>query len=225
MASEKKEQNLSQKTADKLYDAICADKKFLPGQKIPNENELAQRFGVSRATLREAIKVLIARGILEIRRGTGTFVCDTLPEKRDFSLPDMMDMKVEVRDLYELRMIFEPHTAALACQRATDAELQDIAELADEAARMDGAGEDSIEADWAFHDAIVYAAHNEYLLRFLPMIQQAMSERRTLSTELWTGLENKVDHSTIVKFLLKRDGDGAYSAMYVHLRRVLDILS
>lgn len=224
MQQKAREKSLSQKTADKLGSVICGGQEFLPGQKIPNETELAERFVVSRSTLREAIKILVARGILEIRRGTGTFVSDELPADRSLPMPDMSDVRMEVRDLYELRIIFEPHTAALACRRATDSELREIAELAEEVGRLDSAGQDSTAADWAFHDAIVYAAHNEFLLKFLPTIQQAMSNRRTLDTGLWTGEDNVRDHSMIVKFLRSRDADGAYSAMYIHLRRVIDML-
>lgn len=69
-----KNQSLSQQTARRLYSLIAAEKRFAPGEKLPNELELSQEMGVSRATLREAIQALAAQGVLEVRRGRGTFV-------------------------------------------------------------------------------------------------------------------------------------------------------
>ena len=69
-----KKPNLSQQTARRLYNLIAAEKKFVPGEKLPNELYLAQELGVSRATLREAIQSLAVQGVLEVRRGCGTFV-------------------------------------------------------------------------------------------------------------------------------------------------------
>ena len=79
-----KKPNLSQQTARRLYSLIAAEKKIAPGEKLPNELELAQEMGVSRATLREAIQALAAQGVLEVRRGRGTFVSERVAEIDDF---------------------------------------------------------------------------------------------------------------------------------------------
>ena len=70
---------LSERTADRLYELIMEERQFAPGSKLPNENELSEALHVSRTTLREAISFLVAQGVLEIRRGKGTFVAEELP--------------------------------------------------------------------------------------------------------------------------------------------------
>ena len=71
---------LSEQTADKLYELIFDERQFAPGSKLPNENELSEALRVSRTTLREAVSFLVAQGVLEIRRGKGTFVVQNLPD-------------------------------------------------------------------------------------------------------------------------------------------------
>ena len=76
-------ENLSQQTAQRLYARIVAEKRLRPGDKLPNEVELSAQLGVSRATLREAVRTLAARGVLEVRRGRGTFVSARVEEIED----------------------------------------------------------------------------------------------------------------------------------------------
>ena len=118
--------SLSQQTARRLYSLIAAEKKLSPGEKLPNEVELSQEMGVSRATLREAIRELATQGVLEVRRGRGTFVSQQVEEINDFGFSSLDQVKGQLRDLFELRAVFEPEMAALACRRATNEELADI---------------------------------------------------------------------------------------------------
>ena len=120
--------NLSQQTAERLYNSIVAEGTLRPGDKLPNEVELSQQLGVSRATLREAIRELAARGVLEVRRGRGTFVSEEVADIEDFGFSGLERLQGQLRDLFELRSIFEPKAARLACQRATEEELRDILE-------------------------------------------------------------------------------------------------
>lgn len=120
--------NLSQQTAERLYNSIVAEGTLRPGDKLPNEVELSQQLGVSRATLREAIRELAACGVLEVRRGRGTFVSEEVADIEDFGFSGLERLQGQLRDLFELRSIFEPKAARLACQRATEEELRDILE-------------------------------------------------------------------------------------------------
>ena len=115
-----KTQSLVQRTADRLYSQITAEGRLGPGDKLPNEVELSRQLGVSRATLREAIRTLTAQGVLEVRRGKGTFVAQGLEALDPFGLGTLDQVRVRLRDLFELRSIFEPPVARLACQRATE---------------------------------------------------------------------------------------------------------
>lgn len=103
--------NLSQQTAERLYNSIVAEGTLRPGDKLPNEVELSQQLGVSRATLREAIRELAARGVLEVRRGRGTFVSEEVADIEDFGFSGLERLQGQLRDLFELRSIFEPKAA------------------------------------------------------------------------------------------------------------------
>ena len=92
--AEKKRAKLSEQTTDRLYEMIVEERRYAPGSKLPNENELSRALEVSRTTLREAISFLVAQGVLEIRRGKGTYVADELPTA-GLDLPSR-------RGLYEL---------------------------------------------------------------------------------------------------------------------------
>ena len=217
-------QNLSQQTADRLYTTIVVEQQLQPGEKLPNELELAQQLGVSRATLREAIRTLADRGVLEVRRGRGTFVSPQGEEIGDFGFSSL-EMKGQLRDLFELRSIFEPRAAALACRRAAPEELSDILEKGAEVERCIRTGRDRTQADQAFHTAIVRAAHNEFLLRLLPIIHQAVStavERGEHREQL--AEDTLRDHALLLEFLKKRDGEGAEHAMAIHMRHSMDVM-
>lgn len=117
-----KNNTLTQRTADRLRHMIVKQKKFHFGEKLPNENDLSEQLGISRTTLREAIRILTSEGLLVVRRGKGTFVSDQINQYADpelLGLGVLTDTKITLRDLYEARMIFEPEAAALACRRAS----------------------------------------------------------------------------------------------------------
>ena len=218
-------QSLAQHTAQRLYNLIAAEKKLSPGEKLPNELELSQEMGVSRATLREAIRTLTAQGVLEVRRGKGTFVSPRAGELEDFGFDALEQVRGQLRDLFELRSIFEPKAARLACQRATQAEMQEILDRGGEVERCIRAGEDRTQADWEFHAAIVRATHNEFMMRLLPMINQAVASAvRTGEQREQLALDTLRDHATLLEFFQKRDGEGAEYAMALHMRRSMDVM-
>ena len=109
--------NLSQQTAQRLYNMIVVEKQLTAGEKLPNEVELSQQLSVSRATLREAIHALTTQGVLEVHRGRGTFVSQQVEQVEDFGFSSLEQVKGQLRDLFELRSIFEPQAARLACRR------------------------------------------------------------------------------------------------------------
>ena len=146
-----KKQSLSQQTAGRLYTMIVAEKRVKPGEKLPNELELSRQLGVSRTTLREALRDLTTQGVLEIRRGRGTFVDRRVEEIGDFGFGSLNRVRGQLRDLFELRSIFEPQAARLACLRATAEELSVILEQGEAVEACIRAGEDGcllVECDF-----------------------------------------------------------------------------
>ena len=218
-----KKQNLSQRAAERLYNQIVAEGQLKPGDKLPNEVELSRQLGVSRATLREALRDLTVQGVLEVRRGKGTFVSPRVEEIEDFGFDRLGRMRGQLRDLFELRSIFEPKAAALACRRATAEELSDILEKGTEVERCIRAGRDRTRADRAFHTAIVRATHNEFMVRLLPIISRAV-EGAISAGEHGEELAQVTlrDHALLLEFLEKRDPEGAEHAMAIHMRHAMD---
>ncbi len=217
---------LSEQTADRLYEMIAAEGRYLPGSKLPNENELSADLQVSRTTLREAISFLVAQGVLEIRRGRGTFVAEELPAA-GVDLTALADMRSRVRakDLFEMRLIFEPATVALACLRATDEELEQIRKKAERVERIAAEGGDWPLADQEFHWAIMKASHNEYMRRLYPVINSAVNEIMQISQNRQHMQELALaDNRLILDFLLKRDEAGAKHAMSIHMKHLMNTL-
>lgn len=217
--------SLAQQTAQRLYNLIAAEKKLAPGQKLPNELELSQEMGVSRATLREAIRALTTQGVLEVRRGKGTFVSPRAGELEDFGFDALERVRGQLRDLFELRSIVEPQAARLACQRATEAELQEILTRGRQVDACIRAGEDRTRADREFHAAIVRATHNEFMMRLLPVINQAVASAvRAGEHREQLARDTLRDHALLLEFFQKRDGEGAEHAMAIHMRCSMDVM-
>ena len=223
---EKRKVKLSEQTSDRLYEMIVDDHLYPPGSKLPNENELSRTLDVSRTTLREAISFLVAQGILEIRRGKGTYVSEELPSVGlDMTALAGVQSRVRAKDLFEMRLIFEPATVALACQRATDDELRQIAKKADRVERVAAEGGDWPLADQEFHWAIIKASHNEYMRRLYPIINSAVNEILQI-TENRQHMQTIAlsDNRIIMDFLIKRDEAGARHAMSIHMKHLINTL-
>ena len=214
---------LSEQTADRLYEMIVDEQLYAPGSKLPNENELSEALKVSRTTLREAISFLVAQGVLEIRRGKGTFVSEDLPAAGlDLTSLAGLRSRVRAKDLFEMRLIFEP---ALACLRATDDELAQIEKKARRMERIAAEGGDWPLADQEFHWAIIKASHNEYMRRLYPIINSAVNEILQISKNRQHMQDIAVsDNRLILDFLLKRDEAGARHAMSIHMKHLINTL-
>lgn len=225
--AQNKAKSLSERTADELYDIIVVRQEFAPGDKLPNENELADRMGVSRTTLREAVRFLVARGVLKIERGKGTYITEDLVPGDPMDMSSLEQMRVRLSDMYEIRLMFEPQCMLFACRRASDDELEGIraqAELIEALLDADGNWPD---ADQEFHEMIAAASHNEFIIRLFPIINSAVHQAMLLlnddsKRQMKDVVKN--DNRVMLNFLMIRDGDGAKSAMSIHIRHVINSL-
>ena len=215
---------LSQSIADTILSMITIEKRFTAGDKLPNENELSAELNVSRTTLREAIRILVAYNILEIQRGRGTFVTQTAFEKEP-DLGQLSDIKVNAKDLYEMRLIFEPEAAYLAAIRGTDAEIKRILEFGKKIEQEIKAGQDRTDNEHSFHKAIAQATHNEFMNQLMPILYQAIAKGVTLSAMSQKAVSDTVnDHRMIMDFLEQRNAEGARNAMKIHIMHEIQAL-
>ncbi len=187
------------------------------GQKIPNEYRLAELFGVSRSTVREAVKSLATRGILEVRRGSGTYVVNTsLPENDPLGLSCLQDKYKLALELFDVRLMLEPEIAALAAESASPEQLETLARLCDETEQMYLEGQNHIPGDIAFHTCIAGCSQNRVVERLIPVINTAVLTFANLTHR--TLMQETIEtHRAIVNAILDRDPVGARCAMVMHL--------
>jgi DNA-binding FadR family transcriptional regulator len=172
-------QNLHGQIAEYLGTKIVSGE-LVAGEILPTEASLGVSLGVSRTAIREAIKVLSSKGLVEVRRKTGSRV----RSQRDWNAldPDVISWQFAgdgiptgaINDLTELRRIIEPACARLAAKRATAEELAEIEKALIEMEQAAGKTEASVEADLNFHLAILEATHNSFMRPFGALIQAAL---------------------------------------------------
>jgi GntR family transcriptional regulator, transcriptional repressor for pyruvate dehydrogenase complex len=210
------------------HEAIATIKRMIvqgglqAGQRLPAERDLAAQLGVSRPSLREAIRALIALNILESRHGEGTFVSSLEPDL----LAAPIDFVLQINDggitaLFEARRVLEAGIAALAAERATDLELAELEDFARHGRTKLDDPEAFIEHDVEFHDRIRRAARSPVLASMLGSVSTLSLEtrRRTAQSQV-VRTRAQADHARMVKTLKARDPEAARRAMIVHLEHV-----
>ena len=213
-----REKMLADKVADSIYKMIKTENKFEAGEKLPNENEMAKMFGVSRTTLRESVKILATAGVLEIKRGRGTFVSKNIVNVDRTELENINSYKIKLVDLFEVRLAIEPEVAFWAAQRATDDEIAEIEKRGLAVEKTLIMHKDRTDDELLFHKSIAEAAHNEFMIELLPMIFKAIERGVAISEQITEISEDTLyDHRSIVRFLKRRDAEGARTAMRLHL--------
>lgn len=212
---------LSQSVADNILSMITIEKRFSVGDKLPNELVLSEELNVSRTTLREAIRILVALDILEIQRGKGTYVKENAFKKQQ-DLEQLSNIKVNVKDLYEMRLIFEPEAAYYAALRATDSEIKRILEFGKKVEKEISNHQDRTDDEHSFHKAIAQATHNEFMNKLMPILYQAISKGVYLSLQSDKAIEDTInDHRMIMEFLEQRNAEGAKNAMKIHIMHAM----
>lgn len=189
---------LSQSVADNILLMITVEKRFSVGDKLPNELELSKELNVSRTTLREAIRILVALDMLEIQRGRGTYVKENA-FKRKQDIEQLSGMKGDVKDLYEMRLIFEPEAAYYAALRATEPEIGRIMEFGRKVEEKIRNHQDRTDDERPFHKAIAQAAHNEFMNKLLPILYEAISDGVWLSLQSEKAVEDTVNDHRLIK--------------------------
>lgn len=190
------------------------------GKRLPGERELAKRFGVSRVVIREAEISLEARGVLNIKGGSGTYVCER---------PSSDLAPVTAFGLTQTRLLFESECAALAATKATDKQILEIEETVELMANTQSDSPEGHKADHAFHLLIAKATGNEANVAVLQNIWRMRNEIDAVKCVYEAvGEEDSADrakeHADIMKAIRDRDPVAARQAMRQHFLRLLNAL-
>ena len=193
-----------------------------PGARLPTERDLAAQFGVSRASIREALSVLQSRGLIESRQGGGTTVSASAGTSLLVPLSQQLARsRSAIMNPLEVRYMFEPQTAYLAAERATDAEIAAIAEQLKTQEQVVTAGGTGIDEDTAFHFAIARASHNDLIMAIVGHINTALRETREWSLRARSGTERSIrHHHNILAAIAAHDAQAAQTAMATHVEDV-----
>ena len=193
------------------------------GDRLPTERELAEQFHASRTAVREAMKILAQKGLLEMRPGRGTIVIDGTSQ----ALRDSLGLMLRVArhdtsgDLVEVREILEPEIAALAAVRATE---RDIDDLRRAVTIMEAHLHDAdafITADNFFHQVLARATQNDLILTLMDPIMELLSEQRKQIFFVEGGpLRGQIYHKQLLDAVGRHDAEAASVAMRAHLRQV-----
>lgn len=187
------------------------------GSRLPSEHKLSEKFGVGRSTVREAIKSLVTRGVLEVKRGSGTFVKNPEPDKQDpLGLSKFEDKYRLAMDLFDVRILLEPEVAATACKNATKEQKDKIKELCDEIEELYMEGKNHIQKDMEFHETIAKCSGNKVVETLIPVILTAIT---TFANLTYRKLQKETieTHREITNAILRGDSMGAKCAMIMHL--------
>ncbi len=192
------------------------------GDRLPTERELAEQFGVSRTAVREAVKALREKGLVQGHPGRGTFITDGTSRAMRDSLGLMMKIGADTGadNVVEVREILEPEIAALAATRAT---LDDLARLREAVATMDEALNDAdafIEADMDFHLALAGATQNSVVCALIDPVVDLLREQRKRIFLVNGAARGQYHHKRILEAIERRDPEAARAAMRAHLAQV-----
>ncbi len=193
-----------------------------PGDRLPAERELAGAMGVSRSSLREALRALTVLGVTEMRHGTGTYISSLEPELLVRHLSFVLALSEQGFDqLFEARKVVEPAIAALAATRIDDATLDRLDALVARAGAVMDNADAFMVADVDLHDAIRAASGNAILGRFMESIAAlGVASRKATGAKPEVRERALADHRAIVAALRARDPEAAAAAMRRHIEHV-----
>lgn len=223
-----REPTLSDKVSQMLLETILG-RGMRPGDRLPSERELGEQFGVSRTVIREAVRSLTAKGVLEVRSGSGLRVAavdaTAVSETLNLFLHGRPDLDYHL--INEVREMIEVQVAGLACQRRTEADLEQLRQLCAQMGEHLGDPEQAIRMDVAYHRAIAQATHNDLFAIMLDSIGGVLLEvrRRTADNEPSNLAKAHDHHERILACIIARDAEGARREMRAHLRQIEQALT
>jgi DNA-binding FadR family transcriptional regulator len=219
-----KKTRIAEEVADRIR-VLMLDGTFPPGEPLPSERHLAERFGVSRGSIRDALRTLETIGLLETRHGQGTFPHELSVDRLVAPLASVMAYRSDLQDeLLDVRRMFEPAVARAAALRATDEDLADLQRLLDAQRQKLKTGQSAIVEDTAFHAILARSTRNRVVMSIMATLNDLLVESRTHSLEQKGRPARSIDgHEAVVAALRRKDPEGASQAMYNHIDQIADL--
>jgi GntR family transcriptional regulator, transcriptional repressor for pyruvate dehydrogenase complex len=214
---------LYEKIVDQIH-ALIADGRLKPGDQLPPERALAETFQVSRTSVREALRALELRGLIQGKQGGGTFVRSVSAD--DLTRPmttALLAGKREIADLFELREMIEPAIARKAAERAEPRHLDELERILEQQRSKVERGEPYPDEDAAFHYTVAVAANNAALLRLVNVIMDLLRESRATYLQRGSRPQRSLEgHRALLDALRHHDPARAERIMREHIAAVAD---
>lgn len=203
---------------------LLKEERLQPGDRLPSERELCVHFGVSRVTVREALRILEAGGLVEIRVGArgGAFVTAPTSRRVGEGLADLLSLSpLTAAEVTEARLVFELGIVPLIVERATEEDLDALRAMCDEHAEALKQGAYSMELSADFHVRVAACTHNSAIEMLVQSFHGPllMSLREAQTVEPLMGQQGSKEHREFVEAVAARDLEAATTTMRTHLQR------
>ena len=215
-----REPRLSDKVADVMLQTILS-RRLQVGDRLPSERELGEQFGVSRTVVREAVRALVAKGVIEVRSGSGLRVAavDAAAVTESMSL-FLRGRTLDFEKVHEVRALLEVHIAGLAAERATEGDITRLREVHERMEREAGDVESAARDDLELHRAIARGTQNDLYLLLMDSIGSTLIEIRRENLASGSAPMTLEQHGRVLDRIAARDSAGARAAMAAHLEGV-----
>jgi GntR family transcriptional repressor for pyruvate dehydrogenase complex len=225
-SSIKKSSSLSVQVLDQLEEAIRT-KRFPSGSRLPSEHDLGRQFGVSRTAIREALRMLSARGLISAQRGRGNFVREVTSEIVTTPMSLFLGMSGEAKnalDVVHARQMIEPPITGWAAHARTDADLHILSKDVDDLIACEGNDETLSSLDIRFHLNIARATHNPIIPLLFDPLHRLLPR---LNSAVYANVKDAksfavAGHTKILEAIVRADAVSASEAMAEHLRAAYD---
>jgi GntR family transcriptional repressor for pyruvate dehydrogenase complex len=220
-----KKTRVAEGIADRIQ-MLILDGTFPPGRPLPGERHLAERFSVSRGSVRDAFRTLETVGLLVTRHGQGTFPQELDVNRLVAPLKSILSYRRDMQDeLLDVRRMFEPAVARVAATRISEEDLADLQRIVDVQRRKLRTGRSAIAEDTAFHEVLARATGNRVIVSIMATLNDLLVESRKLTLRQ-KGRPRKsiLGHEAVVEALRQRDGEAAAEAMRAHIDQIGDLL-
>lgn len=217
---------------NKVYEEVALQlerlilKKLKPGDKLPSERELAEMLGVSRSSIRDAIRSLELMGLVEPRQGAGTVVCEVSAESLISPLSGLLVRQDQhIAELLDFRKMLEPGLAARAATHASAEEIAEMEAILNRQEEKLRRGEMAVDEDSEFHYSVAVASNNSVVLKLLDILMDLLRETRERTLQV-DGRPQKslAGHRRIFAAIKRHDAEAAKVAMRQHIEDVEEMV-